>query len=308
MPQTIFLTGASGFVGQAIVQQLLSRNHTVRALIHRTSLPITHPNLHLIVGDLFDNKFLLWALHHCDAIIHLIGIIREKPSHGITYQRLHEQSASTLVHAAKLANVQRFIHMSALGARPNAASLYHRSKYNAEQSLRQSQLKWTIFRPSIIHGPNGEFMQQVARWARKSAPPFLFMPYFGAGLFGQKGAGLLQPIFVDDVARAFVDAIDNENSIGEIYPLAGPDRFTWPQFYRIVSNAIVGHPRLTAPNPAWFASFLTHITPAAILPFNRDQIQMSQEDNIADIAPFISHFGWTPTPFQSSLQSYALKL
>lgn len=308
MPQTIFLTGTSGFIGQSILRQLLDRNHHVHALIHRNPLPFSHPNLSPIAGDLFDSRFLLQALRGCDAIIHLIGIIRQQPSRGITFQRLHEQATATLVHAAQAAKIPRFIHMSALGTRPNAAGQYHQSKFNAEQTLRHSPLKWTIFRPSLIHGPQGEFMHQVARWARKTAPPYLFMPYFGAGLLGRRGAGLLQPIYVEEVARAFVDAIENEKSIDEIYPLAGPDRITWPQFYRLASQAIVGHPRLAAPIPAWFAKLLTHIVPAALLPFNHDQILMSQEDIIANTDKFISHFGWTPASFQSTLQSYASQL
>ncbi|MCC7351210.1 MAG: NAD(P)H-binding protein [Phycisphaerales bacterium] len=308
MPQTIFLTGASGFIGQAIVRRLLLGNHRVRALIHHSPLPIAHPNLQPVAGDLFDGKFLLHALGGCDAIIHLIGIIRQKPSHGITFHRLHEQATASMVQAANEAQIPRFIHMSALGTRPVAACDYHRTKYNAEQIVCHSQLKWTVFRPSLIHGPQGEFMRQVAGWARKTTPPFLFMPYFGAGLFGQKGAGLLQPIFVEDVARAFVEALENEKTIGEIHPLAGPDRYTWPQFYRLASQAIVGHPRLTSPIPAWFAKFLTHAIPAPLLPFNRDQIIMSQEDNVARLDKFIAQFGWTPAPFPSSLQSYCLTL
>src|SRR5262252_7117141 len=109
--------------------------------------------------------------------------------------------------------------MSALGTRPDAVSTYHKTKFAAEQYVRGSGLDWTIFRPSLIHGPKGEFLQMEAKWARYAAPPFLFMPYFGAGPFGTGGAGKLQPVYVKDVARAFADALSNRKTIGEIFPI-----------------------------------------------------------------------------------------
>src|SRR5205807_1548953 len=141
--------------------------------------------------------------------------------------------------AARSARIRRFVHMSALGARPGAVSNYHKTKYKAEEYLRGSGLDWTIFRPSLIHGPAGEFMRMEAAWARRRKPPFLFMPYFGRGLLGRGGAGKLQPIYVNDVARAFVEALENAKTIGEIYPLGGPDEITWPQLHRLAAQAII---------------------------------------------------------------------
>jgi NADH dehydrogenase len=198
--------------------------------------------------------------------------------------------------------------MSALGVRPGAVSTYHQTKYLAEQDVRNSPLDWTIFRPSLIHGPAGEFMQMEAKWARGTAPPFLFMPYFGAGAFGRGGAGMLQPIHVNDVARAFVDALENPKTVREIYPLGGPDRVSWPQLHRTVARAVVGRRRWILPMPVWKARLLTHIVPPSLLPFNRDQVIMSQEDNTADLAKFKSDFGWEPRSFEASLLEYAASI
>ena len=87
------------------------------------------------------------------------------------------------------------------------------------------------------------------------APPFLFMPYFGAGPVGRGGAGKLQPVFVGDVARAFVDALENRKTVGEVYPLAGPTSLRWPQLHQTISPQVVGKRRMTMPIPVWAANF-----------------------------------------------------
>jgi NADH dehydrogenase len=296
MAGRIMLTGASGFVGGEIFRQLELRGYAVS------------PLLRTLRGDVFNNSMLDEALRGCQAVIHLIGIIRERRSAGTTFQRIHVEATQRVVEAAKRAGIRRFIHMSALGARPGAVSNYHKTKYAAEEYVRASGLDWTIFRPSLIHGPRGEFMQTEAKWARKKAPPFLFMPYFGAGFLGRHGAGKLQPVYVNDVARAFVDALEKPQTIGEFYTLGGPDEITWPQLHRISAQAIVGHPRWVMPIPVWKAKLLTHITPPPLLPFNRDQVIMSQEDNTTDLTKFKDAFGWDPQPFEATLKEYAKEL
>jgi NADH dehydrogenase len=217
-----------------------------------------------------------------------------------------------VIDAAKRNGVRRFVHMSALGVRPDAVSTYHKTKYRAEEHLRNSGLDWTIIRPSMIHGPGGEFMQMEAMWARKRAPfPVMFMPfmpYFGAGALGFGGAGRLQPVYVGDVARAFVDALANRKTVGEVYLLGGPDTYTWPQLHRAVSQTVVGRRRWVLPIPVWAGKFYSVIGAAPLLGFNKDQVIMSQEDNVADLSKFRHDFGWEPQPFEPTLRDYARQL
>lgn len=304
MAARVMLTGASGFVGGAIVRELRNRSWLVNALVNNRNVEGADEGVRSIRGDLFDPSALSEALQDCQAVIHLVGVIAEHPSRGVTFDRIHYQGTTSVVDAAVRVGVKRYVHMSALGSRPGAVSNYHRTKYAAEQYIRTSPLDWTIFRPSLIHGPAGDFMRMEARWARRSAAPFFFMPYFGSGLSGRGGAGKLQPIYVNDVARAFVDALENPGTSGEVYPIAGPDQLTWPQMHRIASQAIVGHARFVAAVPAWYAKLLTR----PLLPFNRDQVIMSQEDNTTDLAKFRDAFGWEPQPFEAALQKYAAKL
>jgi len=305
MPGRVFVTGGSGFVGSFVIGELLRRGYGINALAHHGT--IANPSVRAVAGDLFNPSSLDEGIRGCDAIIHLVGIIAEKPSKGTTFERIHVEGTRCIVDAARRNQVRRLVHMSALGTRPNAVSQYHHTKWKAEEYVRGSDLDWTILRPSLIHGPGG-FMKMEAAWARKSSPPFVAMPYFGGGLLGLRGGGLLQPIYVGDVARAFVDAIEKPQTIRRTYELAGPGRFTWPQFHRAAAGGVVGHRRLTAPMPAWVAKLLAAAGLGPLLGFNRDQVIMSQEDNIADIAPFERDFGWTPRGFEATLAEYAGKL
>jgi nucleoside-diphosphate-sugar epimerase len=201
--------------------------------------------------------------------------------------------------------------MSALGTRGDAASRYHQTKYQAERYVQDRGLDWTIIRPSMIHGPTGDFMKMEAKWARGQAAPWFFMPYFGAGRFGRNGAGRLQPVHVKDVARAFADALDKPRTVGEIYGLAGGEVLTWPELHRAVARAVVGRERPIMAIPAWFAKALTYVTPPSLLPFNRDQVIMSQEDNLtmpAEARKFAEHFGWETGRFSEQLKEYAGEL
>ena len=308
MQNEIFITGGSGFVGSAVIGELLTRDYSVRALTHRHPIESGGERVRSIDGDLFDSAALRQGMQGCEAVIHIVGIIMEQRSRGMTFDRVHFEGTKSVIDAAKAAGVKRFIHMSALGTRAGACSDYHKTKFKAEEYVRASGLDWTIIRPSLIHGPKGEFMQMEAAWARRQTPPFLFMPYFGRGILGMGGAGKLQPIFVNDVARAFVDALKNPKTIGEVYLLGGSQVVTWPQMHRIVAQAVIGRKRAVMALPAWYAKLITAITPAALLPFNRDQVIMSQEDNTCDTTKFTDDFGWEPRAFEESVASYAAQI
>ncbi len=300
MPGRIFVTGGSGFVGREVISRLLERGYAVNALAHRRQV-VHDPRVRPVAGGLFDLRAIENGMRGCDGVIHLVGIIAEDAARDITFDRIHRQGTKNIVDAASRLGVRRYVHMSALGTRSNAVSEYHRTKYAAEEHVRASGLDWTIFRPSMIHGPGGEFTKMQAAWARRKAPPFLFMPYFGAGVLGLGGAGKLQPIHVADVARAFVEALENPRTIGEVYPIAGSQQLTWPRMHRIAAQAIVGRRRAVMAIPVWIAKLLANALPSGMLPFNLDQVIMSQEDNTCDTTKFTDDFGWEAEGFESSL-------
>ncbi len=308
MGERVFVTGASGFVGSAVVRELAGRSFGVNALVRGKMLPGIGGDIREIRGELSDAATLDDGLRDCSAVIHLVGIIMENPGKGVTFQSVHIEGTRSIVEAARRAGIKRYIHMSALGTRAGARSVYHQTKWQAEELVRASGLDWTIIRPSMIHGPDGAFMKMEAKWVRKQSPPFLFMPYFGAGLLGLGGAGRLQPVYVKDVARAFVDAIGNIKTIGKTYELGGAEQMTWPEMHEAVARAVVGKKRASMAIPVWYAKTLAAVVPGSLLPFNRDQVIMSQEDNTCDLGEFRKDFGWEPAGFESVLDEYAKSL
>jgi NADH dehydrogenase len=289
-----------------MLKALAGGGYQIHALTNHRSLD-SCPGVENFRGSLFDPAVLDAGMRGCDAVIHLVGIIMENPAKGVTFERIHYEGTVAVVDAAKRNGVRRYVQMSALGARPNAVSEYHKTKFKAEEYVRASGLESTIFRPSLIHGPGGDFMKMEAMWARKRAPAPLFfqpfMPYFGG-----KKAGLLQPIFVEDVARAFVESLKNPASVGKVYPIGGPDRITWPLLHQTVAQAVVGHRRRVAAIPIPVAKFLVATGIAPVLGFNRDQLIMSQEDNTCDLAEFETDFGWKPRAFAPLVMEYGKNL
>jgi NADH dehydrogenase len=300
----VFLTGGSGFVGSAVIDALISRGHDVNALASSRPIPDHGGKVTSFSGGLFDAHALDRGLQGCDAAIHLVGIIRERPSKGATFERIHFEGARNVVDAVKRSGVRRYLHMSALGARADAVSPYHTTKWKAEEYVRASTLDWTIFRPSLIHGPGGEFLQMEAAWARKKKLPFFFMPYFGGGALGLGPAAKTQPVYVGDVARAFVDALEKPQTIKETYEIGGPDAMDWPTMHKRIAQVLTGRSCLTMPLPIWYAKALTYVVPGMLLPFNRSQVIMASEENTCDLAKFDSDFGWRPRGLEETLQAY----
>ncbi len=336
---TVALTGGSGFVGRHILAQLTAAGHRARVLARSTSrlspvaqgagTPSGGGGVQVVEGSLFDDRALEQLSEGADAVIHLVGIIMENERRGQTFERIHTEATARFLDAAKHAGVGRWIHMSALGARPAAVSRYHQTKWQAESLVRQSGMKYTIFRPSIIHGPDGEFMQLVKDFWCKPFPPFV--PFFTAGpwlrdslaikatvlwpfpslkkpyedgrYISNAPAGRLQPIWVDDVAQCFVAALTNDKTVNETYPMGGPDAYTWPRLYASVRNHLPNaRNKKIAAVPVWYANAVANMPG---VPFNKDQVTMSQEDSVCDIGKVQGDFDIELAGFEAKLAEYA---
>lgn len=333
--QVVALTGGTGFVGRHVLSALLDRGHRVRLLSRHATAPSPgRGEVAIVRGELFDDAALAELCRGADVVVHLVGIIEQRPDRGQTFDRVHHEGTKRVLAAARAAGVRRHVHMSALGARPadvpDRRSDYHRTKWLAEEEVRRSGLEWTIFRPSIIHGPDGAFVQLVRGFWTKLFPPFV--PYFGIdaglmdawqavsallwplGALGRGGeppwissatAGRLQPVWVGDVARCFADAVDRPRCVGETYPMGGPDIVTWPQLYLAVRRSLpperVRNKKIVA-IPAWYARLIAGLPG---VPFNRDQVVMAQEDSICQTAKVERDFDFKLAPLEEKLAAPA---
>src|ERR1700722_14562857 len=133
----VFVTGASGFVGEEVLRQLHQAGHSIRILARNSARVQSEANrlgAEIHAGNVLDADSLPSGLAKIDAVIHLVGIISEVGQN--TFENVHTRGTQNMVNAARSAGVKRYIHMSALGTRPNAISRYLKSKWAAEEILR----------------------------------------------------------------------------------------------------------------------------------------------------------------------------
>lgn len=315
--QSVFVTGATGFVGRAVVRELLSKGLRPVCLVRSAEkLRAQHRDVDPerftpLAGSLSDRGALREAADLSQAAIHLVGIIVARPLRGQTFAAIHTRGTVNVVDAVQRAGIRRYAHMSALGARPDAVSAYHRTKWAAEEYVRRSGLDWTIFRPSLIHGEEGEFMQLMKRLMCGLVPPVI--PYFG------DGQAKVQPVSVKDVASCFVRSLLEPETIGKVYPLGGPRAYTWVELYNACRalmpgakhwKPIVSQPvaiaKLTAVLGQPFMALAESIAPSLrVFRFDAGQVQMSQEDNTCDHTLAERSFGLKMRSFENELASYS---
>ncbi|HEU5071926.1 MAG TPA: complex I NDUFA9 subunit family protein [Verrucomicrobiae bacterium] len=299
----ILVTGATGFVGREIVRQLHAASHRVRVLVRdpqgrsaRELIPAFAAESH--AGNVLVAASLPGAATSCDAIIHLVGLISEFGEQ--TFENVHRHATQNLLAEAQRAGVRRWIHMSALGTRPNARSRYHQTKWAAEEAVRASGLDWTIFRPSLIYGPGDGFVNLFARISRRSP----VLPVMGSG------QNLFQPVSVAEVARCFVGALNEPASVGKMFDVCGPERLSYDAVLDAVLHAT--HRRrlkLHVPLPlarlaAAALEFLFPVLLRQAPPLNRDQLLMLKEDNVGEREPAAAQFGLTAKPFAEGIAAY----
>ncbi|MCL5097620.1 MAG: complex I NDUFA9 subunit family protein [Candidatus Omnitrophica bacterium] len=300
---TVFVTGGTGFVGQAVVHQLHATGYSIRILARQPGNERVQAMVHryqaaVQPGDIFDPVALEIGLQGADAVIHLIGIISEAGQS--TFENVHSRGTQLLVTAMQKTKVRRLIHMSALGTRPRAASRYHQSKWAAEEIVRQSGLDWTIFRPSIIYGPGDQFVNLFAKMLRKSP----LLPVMG------KGLGKLQPIAVEIVADCFVKALAEPRSIGQTLDLCTQEILTFDEVMDQIMT-VTGRKRLKCHLPIEFArglaSSLEWFFPTVLYrapPLNRDQLIMLEEETVGNPWPAKDLFGFQASTFEEGIARY----
>jgi NADH dehydrogenase len=280
----VLVTGATGFVGPKIVHALRTRDHEVRALVRRPAQAKTLAawGCELTEGDVTDAAGLRRAVEGCQAVIHLVAIIKGARA---DFDRVMVGGTENLIGAAEDGGVGRFVLMSALGTNEQNRDLvpYFGSKWAMEQALSGSSLEHIVFRPSFVFGKDGGVLPMFVRQVRLSP----LTPIVGSG------KARLQPIWVDDVGDFFARAVDSPpETAGQTYEIGGPDAVTWNGLYARLRR-ILGVRRGTIHLPVGVvrgaAMVLEHLPGA---PITRDQLTMLTEggDNVCDNGPALAAF------------------
>ena len=289
------IVGGSGFVGEAIADQLAREGVRVRVITRsrpRAMRLAVLPTVELVVADPHDTAALARAFENMDAVINLVGILHETGRQS--FQACHVELPRKVVEACHSAGVRHLLHMSSLGASAKGPSEYQRSKAAGEEEIRRSAgiLPFTIFRPSVIFGADDRFLNTFATIVR-------LMPVILLG-----GARTrFQPIWVEDVARCFADAAGNPRAFGQTFELAGPRTYTLEELVRVVAR-MLGKRRVVVPLPEALArvqAFALEHLPGKLM--TRDNLRSMQVDNVSS-QPFPEVFGFRPSPLEAVVPEY----
>jgi NADH dehydrogenase len=269
---TVF--GGSGFVGRHTVWALAQAGYRVRVAVRRPELAGFMRSyglvgqIHPIQANVRDDASVRQAIVGADAIINLIGILAASGKQ--TFQAVQAEGAARVARISAENGITRFVHMSAIGADRNSNSRYARSKGEGEDAVLQAIPNAVILRPSIVFGPEDDFFNRFAQMARFSP----VLPLIGGG------KTKFQPVYVGDVAKAVVAALEGRANPGAIYELGGPHVYTFRELLKKIGEytqrkrAFVSLPFWLATMQAAFVQWLPNA------PLTVDQVRLLKKDNV----------------------------
>lgn len=272
--KTITIFGGSGFVGRYLVQKFAERGDLIRVAVRNPiAAQFLKPlgeigQITLVQASLLNSEMIEKAIRGADVVINLVGILYEKGSQ--TFEAIHVEGARHVAEKASQLGVPTFLHMSALGANKNSRSLYASTKARGEEAVLKYFPEATIFRPSVIFGPEDAFLNRFAQMALLSP----MLPLIGGG------KTRFQPVYVSDVAEAFLKGSYLKESRGQTYELGGPSTYTFKDLMEFLLKSI-HRKRLLLPIPFSLAKGIA--TFAQLLPsppLTRDQVELLKTDNV----------------------------
>lgn len=296
---SVLLLGGSGFIGTHIAARLAASGRHVIVPTRRYNrarhLQVL-PTVQVTVADIFDPAVLDRLLPRVDCVINLLGVLHSWPARpwGRAFEHAHVALPRLLVQVCARHGIKRVLHMSALGAAIDGPSMYSRSKAAGERILLDAKdMQVTSFRPSVVFGAEDSFLNLFAK-LQSLAP---IMPLGGADT-------RFQPVYVGDVAQAFVDALSQPDSIGHVYELVGPRVYRLRELVHLAGK-YSGHGRPVIGLPDWVArlqALMLELMPGPTL-MSRDNLDSMKQDNIAS-GQYPTPPHWQPTPLEAVAPDY----
>ena len=294
---TVF--GGSGFIGRYVVKRLAAAGWRVAVPVRRIEqAKFLKPmgavgQIVPVATSVSDPDSVAAAVNGADVVINLVGILHESGQQG--FDAIHQQGAMHVARAAEAAGVERLIQISAIGADNESKSAYARSKAAGELAAKEAFPEVTILRPSVVFGPEDNFLNMFA-WMASISP---CLPLIGGG------ETRFQPIYVGDVADAVMSAIQRDDAKGKTYELGGPTVYSFRELIEFLLKEI-RRKRLLVPIPFGIARIkaaVLELLPKPLL--TRDQVTMLESDNVvAPGAATLAHLGVTPTALEIVAPSY----
>jgi NADH dehydrogenase len=293
IPPTVLVLGGSGFVGRYIVAKLVASGRRVIVPTRRRESAkhlLLLPTVDVIEADIHDAAALRQLASGVTAIVNLVGILNE--TRAGDFQSAHVELTRKTVAASREAKVSRLLHMSAINAGPDGPSRYLRSKGEAEGIVATSGLTWTIFRPSVIFGREDSFLNMFARLERALPIMALACP-----------EARFQPVYVGDVARTFLHALDDDRTHGERFNLCGPKVYTLRELVVYAGELTARHRPILplGPRLSKLQATMLEFLPGKLM--SRDNLaSMQLPSECAGGFPVV--FGFAPTPLEAIAPEY----
>jgi len=291
----ILVTGGSGFVGGHVVHELRGRDLPVRGLVRdpRHGSKLAAWGSELVQGDMTDPDSLRRAADGVETVVHLVAIRQGRER---DFQRIMVDGTRDLLAAASAAGVRRFVHMSALGTSEQTKDLvpYYRAKWETEELVRAAGIPFVIFRPSFVFARDGGILPTFAKLARYSP----VTPITGSG------KQRIQPIWADDVAVYFGEAVARDDLKGNTFELGGPDAVTWNELWARLKRVLgQRRPSIHVPMAVMRVNaFVTERLPGNI-PLTRDLLKMLEHgDNVVSNDEAVQVFGLPLVPLDEQLR------
>jgi uncharacterized protein YbjT (DUF2867 family) len=291
--------GGSGFIGRYVVKRLAAQGEVIvvgcrHAEEAKFLQPMGNVGQIAVVNLSIDDETLLPAfLAGNDALINCVGILYERGAQS--FDLVHHLGPARLARFAREAGIERFVHLSALGADPRSPSAYARSKAAGDQAVRDAFPTVSILRPSVVFGPEDQFFNRLAAMAMISP----VLPLIGGG------HTRFQPVYVGDVADAALRCLTDPAAAGRTYELGGPNIYTFRELVELLlaeirrRRLLIDVPFGLAELQARFLSLLP--TP----PLTPDQVELLKDDNIVSAgAMTLATLGITPTALETIIPTY----
>ncbi len=290
----VLVAGGTGFIGSHIVRRLVARGHRVIVLSRNPQAAGAPAGAEVRRGDVRDATSLRQAMAGVEAVVATVQFPNhpvENARRGHTYMAVDAEGTERLVAAAKAAGVKRFVYLSGAGTRPGQTAPWFLAKLRAEKAVSESEIPFTIFRPSWVYGPTDRTLNRFVAFARYLP----FIPVLG------NGRTRVQPVFVNDLAEAVALSVEMPRAANKVYEIGGPQTLTMDEIIGTMLR-VMGLRKPLIHHPVWFMKLVT--APLTVLPappLSPKAVDFVLMEEPVDNTALLRDFGLALTPLDQGL-------